>query len=197
MDQALQEWARAHDYFPDQLVFVRDRLTPLVGVGWYYLDAQEIPRVISEHRSKGNTLPVYSLARPDLGVRFVLRNNFYNWKLSVISERQIESEALRHLFETEPPREPEYTGDALRPVYFEGFPPDLIFGYYAADNRRFSAQLALDFEVWAVIFEVMRVLGAMPVRRAMTRAEHRVELDRDRKRWNEEQARRLLNGEAV
>lgn len=189
--QHIQEWAKERIFWPDQLVFVRDALTPLVGTGMYYSDAQQIPRVIGEHRSKSTTLPVYSLARPDLGVRFVMRNSFYDWKLSVISERPIESDALRYLSETEPPREPGYDGRIHR-CYFEGFPPGLIFGYYSEDHSRFSLCLASDYALWTAVFEVMRALGALPVKRTWTEAEHRAYLDADNKRWREEQAKRKV-----
>jgi hypothetical protein len=124
--------------------------------------------VIATHRSKSIDLPVVMLERPDIGVQFVLRNNFYNWKLSVVSERPIIDDKLMYLFYTEPPREPEYTGP------FEGFPPDLIFGYYGqSDGRRWSAELNYTEEVWSVLFLCTAALGGCQARRMHTEVEHR------------------------
>ena len=196
MDMPLQEWAAQNACFVEQVMFVRDVLTRLVGTGLDFHDCIKIPRVISTHVSHGRTLPVYSLSRPDIGVRFVLRDNNYNWKLSVVSERPVETPALAYLFETEPPREPDYTGDDLSAVYFEGFPPDLIFGYYSADRCRWSAQIHGDHALWAVVFEVMRSLGWMRVKRAVTRVEHEVQLAAETARFKAEQAKRRTSAVA-
>ena len=148
MNQDLQEWMNAQMVGDDmlwkgawgrQLSFARDSLASLVGVGLKYEERKKIATVISEHRSKSIMLPVYCLTREDLGLKLILRDNFYNWKLSVISEVPIEAD-FAGLFQTSPPVEPEYTGDPLHPVYFEGFPNDLIFSYYdKSDKKKWSA----------------------------------------------------------
>lgn len=136
--------------------------------------------VIATHRSKSIDLPVISFERGDLGVRFVVRDNFYNFKLSVVSERPIKCDAFQFLFKTMPPREPDYTGDALSSCYFEGFPSDLIFGYYSADSRRWSAEIHGQNALWTVLFLCMMTLGAMTPLIYHTRDEHLAQLAADR-----------------
>ena len=113
--------------------------------------------VISDHTSKSIKLPVYLCDA--IEIKFVLRNNFYNWKLSVISPEPLNIN-FDGLFMTDPPIDKEYTGDPLHPVYFEGFPEDLIFGYYqGSDKKRWSAEIQNNYLLWTTIFLVMRGAG--------------------------------------
>ncbi len=170
-----------------QVRFVRDEIASLVwsGVSYYDLPSAPPPRtdcretawVIGEHRSKSVRLPVYALERPDLGIRFILRNNYYDWKLSVLSETPIHSDLFAYLFKTTPPVERDYTGDELAACYFEGFPEDLVFGYQTLNARRWSASLGNDHTLWTTIFICMRVVGAIKPQKWWTREEHRAHLD--------------------
>jgi len=161
-----------------QLEFLRDDLQHLAGAGLSYQKRKEaeVARVISTHRSKSIDLPVVEFARPDLGIRFIVRNNFHNWKLTVLSEKPIEAD-FGPVFCTKPPPEPEYTGDHLRPVYFEGFPEDLVRGYWSQNKREWSAEIHSDHSMWMVVHMCMRALGALPDCRYTTREEHRKQLD--------------------
>lgn len=99
------------------------------------------PTVISTHRSKSITLPVVSFERPDIGLLVVIRGNFYDYKLSVRSERPIADAGFADLFATAP--DGSY-GASLSSCYFEGFPEDLVFGHYSKNPRRWSASLGDD-----------------------------------------------------
>lgn len=172
-----------------QFTFVRDILVYLVGVGLHHEEKQLIPSVISTHRSKSITLPVYKLERKDLGLVLILRDNFYNWKLSVISEKAVEAD-FSGLFQTSPPVDPEYTGDSLHEVYFEGFPKELIFGYYdSGDKKKWSAEIHGDHTLYTVVFLIMRTLGAVKPLQSHTQESHRKKLDEDSEwsRTNENQ----------
>ena len=165
-------------------MYVRDVLAGKVGCGLTYKQykAMDVAQVISTHRSKSAVLPVYLLQRPDLGLRLILRNNFYNWKISVISEKPIVEPAFEGLFHTIPPIEPDYTGDPLHPVYFEGFPEDLIFGYYStSDQKKWSAEINGGNEaIWMVIHLIMRGLGAVKSLTWHTRESHAKQLKEER-----------------
>jgi len=138
--------------------------------------------VIATHRSKSIDLPVVRFERPDLGVAFVLRDNFYNWKLSVLTERPIVDDGFQYLFNTTPPPEPDYTGDPLRDCYFEGFPSRLVFGYYGdGHNTRWSAEIHGDDAVWTTLFLCMKHVGGLARHAFHTRATHRAKLDAERK----------------
>lgn len=184
----LQAWISEHvaadeklwkSAWGQQAEFLRDELQHLVGAGLSYpkYKEAEIARVISTHRSKSIDLPVVEFARLDLGIRFIVRNNFYNWKLTVLSEKPIEAD-FGALFYTEPPPEPDYTGDKLHAVYFEGFPGDLVRGYYSQNKSEWSAEIHGDYAMWMVIHLCMRAIGALRTAKYHTKESHRAELDR-------------------
>jgi len=182
-DEMLWKGAWGH-----QMAFARDIITHLVGAGLDYWEHENIPNVIALHRSKSILLPVYEFSRPDIGLRLIARENFYNWKLSVISEKPIEAN-FNGLFHTTPPVDPKYTGNHLAPCYFEGFPEDLIFGYYEPSNKRkWSAEIWGDYPFYATIFLIMRSLGCIKPLEWSTEATHRIELDAasDRRKKYEE-----------
>lgn len=174
-----------------QVHFIRDDIARLflAGISYYDIprcppprdDCRETAIVISEHTSKSVRLPVYSFERKDIGLRLTLRYNYYNWKLSVESQLPINAD-FSGLFFTNPPVEPEYTGNQLSPVYFEGFPQDRIFGYYENDHCKFSAEIISNEQLWTVIFLIMRDLGQIKPYIWHTKESHRKALDEDSER---------------
>jgi hypothetical protein len=157
-------WKGAFGY---QMMFLRDTLLPLIGRGLPYQKLGDVAQVISTHRSKSIVLPVVSYERPDIGLRLVVRQNFYNWKLSVISERSTKDNLTESLFPrlfyTTPPVDESYTGDPLANCYFEGFPDDLIFGYFAQSPHggRWSAEIWGDEAMWSTVFAIMSAVGVV------------------------------------
>lgn len=195
----LQEWAHKHvpsddmlwkGGFGRQVLFLRDYVTHLVGSGLYWEDRGEIVDVISTHRSKSILLPVCEYTRKDLGLRIVLRNNFYDWKLSVVSERPVIAD-FAGLFHTTPPVAPDYTGDDLRACYFEGFPESLVFGYYEPSNkRRWSACLGDgEYGLMTTLFLIMKSLGAIAPLVWHTQESRRAELEAESRRREERKKR--------
>jgi hypothetical protein len=167
--------------FGRQIEFLRDSLTPLVerGMNHYEKRNEQISRVISSHTSKSITLPVTQITRRDFGISFVMRNNFSDWKLTVLSEKPIEAD-FGPLFITCPPPEPEYTGDVLEYMYFEGFPSDLIRGYFSQNKRQWSASIQSDFALWTVIFLCMQSIGALRNKEYHTRESHQKEMEAEK-----------------
>ncbi len=166
MDVTLSMWMKEQvvdgdmdwkEPFAQQIVFVRDHLTPLVGTGLPFEQIGAVANVVSTHESKSIKLPVYDLRRADMGLRLVLRGNFHDWSLSVLSETPITAD-FSGLFHTRP----YVTGhQELSKHYFEGFPEKLIFGYYEpGDKRRWSAKLREEYQVYTTAFLIMRALGA-------------------------------------
>jgi hypothetical protein len=173
----LQEWISAQTVedkmlwkgaFGHQMMFLRDTLTPLIGAGLDYpIIRDQVAFVISTHRSKSITLPVVSYERPDIGLQLVVRENFYNFKLSVLSDiratrTNLTGVIIPRLCLTSPPPDPDYTGDCLAPCYFEGFPPELIFGYFDQDPTgcRWSAEIWGYEQMYTAVFAIMTALEA-------------------------------------
>ncbi len=138
----LQEWANENkpaddliykNGYWDQIMFVRDVVTPLLLWGGNYDEYKALEqntRVISTHRSKSVILPVFLIEMPD-GTRFTLRYNFYNWKVSVDSPKDVEADFLG-LFDQ---------NAQVHPVYCEGFDPKWVYGAYATNKRQFTIEL--------------------------------------------------------
>ncbi len=196
----------AKDASSSQVHFVRDRLAPMIRPKVLYEEWEDIKIigkdgemrdvkrnawVVGEHTSKSVRLPVYAFERQDLGLRLMMRDNHYNWKLSVQSEQPINCGILfTRLFITEPPSEPEYTGDHLRSVYFEGFPPEWCFGYYGQNRQQWSAEIHSDNTLWTTIFLIMSELGDLRYLKYNTKVEHRAQLERQTEARKEQDKRR-------
>ncbi len=202
----LQNWIRVQTISDEmlwkgawgrQVEFVRDRITGLFCAGLHYDECEDITTVISTHRSKSVVLPVYKLHRADIGLTLILRDNFYNWKMSVISEKPLEVN-LDGLCHTTPPIEPDYTGDYLARCYFEGFPPEYIFGYYSkSDKKTFSAEIGSDNALWTAVFLIMRSIGVVKAFEWNTRKSHRAQLDAEAARRKAQDAKRKLNETSI
>lgn len=189
----------AKDAASNQIMFVRDTIAPMVRKKGFYCDIPEVKvvsptrfkdhkdfthtvkqtaLVVGEHHSKSVRLPVYAFGRRDLGLTLVLRGNFHNWKLSVQSYlKPIANEAFPMLFITEPSLEPEYTGNHLSPVYFEGFPREWCFGYYSENKHQWSAEIWNRDALWTTIFLIMNELEDLEPHKYWTKEAHRAHLD--------------------
>lgn len=166
--------------FGDQMSTLRDVLGGVLSAGLTYeqLKKEAIAHVISTHRSKSIILPVVEYHRPDLDLRCIVRNNFYSWKLTVLSGKAIDLD-FDGLFHTTPPIEPDYTGDPLASVYFEGFPRKLVRGYYCANHSEWSAEIWSEHDLYTTLFMIMRSFGTIKALRWNTREAHRRELGLD------------------
>lgn len=200
----LQAWANAQTIGDDmlwkgswgnQIQFFRDNIAQLFCCGIDYEDQASHCTVISTHRSKSIILPVYKLHREDYGLTMVFRNNFYNWKMSVISERPIITN-FDGLFHTTPPIEPDYTGNELADCYFEGFPHEYIFGYYSeleSYRKKFSAEIWGNQPLWTAVFLMLRDLGIVKAAEWHTKESHRKELDEQTARRKAREAKEKTN----
>lgn len=195
----LHQWCKEHEIKDEmlwkkaakrQVYFVEDDLNPLMQNKLKGKDRTKV-QVISEHCSKSIILPVYVLERGDL--KIILRENFYNWKMSVICGRTIDAN-FDGLFHTTPPIEPDYTGNELASVYFEGFPEDLCFDYYeATDKKVWSAEIRNDQMLWTTIYLILKALDYVVPTKWHTKESHRKELDEDRADWDVKRAKEKEN----
>ena len=141
----------------NQFIFFRDRL-PGAAVRKELWRDQEVrekvaPRVISTHTSKSIKLPVIEIVNPE-DVVFTIRDNFYDYKVSVSSPYPIEVD-FADLFDP---------GVAHAACYFEGFPGgwngkqegSRIYGAYQDDNCQFSVSLVSEHEVYMFLWLITR-----------------------------------------
>ncbi len=162
----LRQWCKAAELpgenmiwrpsYEDQLAFVCRELPRAWGGA--LCDNDQL-RVVGTHVSKSLRVPVYGLRLPEHGVRAVLRSNFYDWKVSVLSDRPLD-EGFGRLFDPCKVHTPEYC---------EGIPPDLVFGSYVNDATTFTVAMPDRLEVFAFFVAVDRTCATHD---AAPRADH-------------------------
>lgn len=113
-----------------QIVFVRDDLS-----GMFHKKLKEIS-VISTHRSKSITLPVFMISLND-GTVMIMRCNFHNWMVTVISDRPVFLNTA--CFKSD---------EKIDPIYCEGFDPSWVLGPYADSKRRFTFKVYNDDQLF-------------------------------------------------
>lgn len=118
-----------------QIMFFRDYIHAMLVNQWEKRKEEPV-LAVSEHFSKSCALPVYFLNAKERGIKLRTRGNFYNWQVSVESERPVPDVFFR-LFKRDesPPKSP--------PIYYcEGFKEEWLFGTYENDPARFTATLS-------------------------------------------------------
>jgi hypothetical protein len=146
----LLDWCRARPEIPEsmsyrnahwaQACFVRDFLPCAWGIDEDERQAHtrgDATRVIGVHCSKSIYLPVYGIDIPRLGVRAVLRNNFYDWNVSIDSLHPCPSPGRL------------FSEDNIDYCFFQGFPPEWCFKSYQENPKRFSFYVNGNYSLYA------------------------------------------------
>ena len=155
MKKKLQEWFMDNipedkmlwkNAMADQVIFIRDKIYRAFPIKTKedYSKFKEALSVISTHTSKSVVLPVYNIYWG--GITFILRENFYDWKVSVISSKPIDIDFKPfRLFDPE---------KQISPVYCEGFMDEWVFGPYTNNNKKFTIEIQDDFDLFC-FFKIM------------------------------------------
>lgn len=98
-----------------------------------------MPNVIGTHRSKSVLLPVMEMDLSKIGLKIILRYNFYDWCISVESENDIDCDFMGLITDQK--------------GYFEGFPLDRIYDIYSETNKKkFSVVLNNKYQVYTFVY---------------------------------------------
>ena len=98
-----------------------------------------VPSVVGTHRSKSVLLPVMEIDLSRIGIKIILRCNFYDWCISIESQKDIDCDFMGLITD--------------RKGYFEGFPKDRIYEKYSETNKKkFSLCLKDTYDVYTFIF---------------------------------------------
>lgn len=152
----LQTWAKANvpektmiffsSYWP-QIIFVRDELPKLLANTYEdYKRVSDNINVVSTHTSKSILLPVMEITLPS-GVKFLLRNNFHNWIISVESPKPLVID-FKNLI----------SPDNVPPIYCQGFTDDRVHPAYSLNHSRFTVELHDRFEVYTFFWLIGNAL---------------------------------------
>ncbi len=135
-------------FIGDQVCFVRDTIGTLLMPSykeWH----NNLPMVISTHRSKSVKLPVFQIYLKKFNTEFILRCNFYDWKISVNSDVPLDIDFM-DLFDT--------TQEIL-PIYCEGFPKENVYGCYKENHSKFTIEISSLYDLYTFFFLVKNYLG--------------------------------------
>lgn len=98
-----------------------------------------VPSVIGTHRSKSVKLPVMEMDLSKMGLKVIFRYNFYDWCISVESEKDVDCDFMGLITDQK--------------GYFEGFPQDRIYDTYSENNKKkFSICLNNKYEVYTFMY---------------------------------------------
>ena len=132
----------------EQVCFVRDVLCEML-MPTYEDFNNNPPMVISTHYSKSVKLPVFQINLEKYGIELVLRYNFYNWKISVKSDKPLDFDFMGIFNPTE-----QWSG-----VYCEGFPKDKIYGSYEQNHSKFTIEISSRYDLYTFVFLLKNYLG--------------------------------------
>lgn len=138
-----------------QIVFIRDTIQHLFfykeypqfrPIDVFHDDCKKakdefIPMVISTHRSKSIELPVVEINLKSVGVKIVLRDNFYDWNVSIESENDIECDFMD-----------TFKDEKYHMCYCQGFPKDRIYGMYKDDHKKFTCYIDNDYTLFTFMW---------------------------------------------
>lgn len=131
-----------------QICFVRDDLCGLLFRDSLEEQENNPPMVISTHMSKSVLLPVYQINVPKYGIEIILRDNFYNWKISIASKQPIECDFMGLFDEKE----------TISPIYCEGFPKEKVYESYSENHSKFTFEICNDYELYTLMFLLSKYL---------------------------------------
>lgn len=131
-----------------QIRFVRDKLAEVLSSSYEEWENNP-PMVISTHHSKSVKLPVYQINLEKYGIEIILRCNFYDWKISIKSDKPLEFDYMG-LFD--PTKEVSY-------LICEGFPRDKVYGSYEQNHSKFTIEIDSKYDVYTFFFLLKNYLG--------------------------------------
>ncbi|NFT08793.1 hypothetical protein FDF26_17425 [Clostridium botulinum] len=128
----------------NQAVFVRDEINKMFYSKYEDYKANPV-KVISTHRSKSIILPVYYIFLEEYNTKIIMRNNFYDWKISIDSKYSITG--IDEFFKEKEP---------VNPIYCEGFEESQVYGMYKENNKHFTIELSSNYYEVYIFFYMLK-----------------------------------------
>lgn len=150
----LQAWANDNapsdemlwkEAYWDQIIFVRDQIAWLLARN--YEEFQDLVAVSGTHRSKSIECPVYFLDLKQDGVRIWMRYNYYDWNISIESERPITCDFLDTFHDG------DYTYCFCQGMEDKKFQP------YKDNNKKFTVCIGDKYNVYTFLKCLKKFLG--------------------------------------
>ena len=100
-----------------------------------------VPMVVATHCSKSVILPVMELELKSVGVKILLRDNFYGWNVTVESEKDIECDFMDIV-----------TDNHHEYCYCEGFPIGRQHGKYKDNHKAFTVYVQNNYKLFTFMW---------------------------------------------
>lgn len=129
---------------------------------------RDLVRVVGEHSSKSVALPVYCIRRPDLDLTVVMRDNFHDWNVTVLSGTPVGDWVGTYGVTTLSPedRARYVKGGYWDYLFFQGFPDEYCLGPWDHDPRAFSIALGGgEHELYAFCRQLTMPIRDLPRKR--------------------------------
>lgn len=159
MQVALQKWANENEPsddmlykkgYWDQIRFVRDHLPSVFANTYDEFEAiRETIQVVSTHVSKSIRLPVFHVTLEKFGLELILRQNIYEWKVSVVSKKEIQCD-FGDLVNP--------MGD-IDPIYCEGFEQDWVYPSYETNQQTFTVEIGSEYKLYTFLWLIKNKLS--------------------------------------
>ena len=125
----------------NQITFIRDTIMYMLCKDYEdYINNPVL--VINTHTSKSIVLPVYQLNLFDKKMKIIIRNNFYNWKISVDSDVEINVDFMG-LFKSD---------EQIHSVYCEGFKKEQVYDSYSNNKKKFTFEIGDTYLLYTFMF---------------------------------------------
>jgi hypothetical protein len=134
----------------NQYHFILDRLRYLVQTGSKDLYDHPV-EVVGTHVSKSIKFPVYQIKNEEYGLEMILRNNYYDWLVSINSEKPLDFD-YAPIFDLFDPARSDFG--------YQGFPSDKCFGSYNDNHSQFTVELDSNYSLDIFTFIMMNYIKA-------------------------------------
>jgi len=125
--------------FWEQIIFVRDTIMDLLSDSYEEFKSNPV-LVISTHRSKSIVLPVYQINYK--GIKMIIRNNFYDWKVTVDSKVQLNFDMMS-LFNIK---------KRINSTLCEGFKYNQVFDSYENNKNKFTFEIEDQYKLYTFMY---------------------------------------------
>ena len=123
----------------EQIMFIRDTIMDLLSDSYEEFKSNPV-LVISTHRSKSIVLPVYQINYK--GIKMIIRNNFYDWKVTVDSKVQLNFDMMS-LFNIK---------KRINSTLCEGFKYNQVFDSYENNKNKFTFEIEDQYKLYTFMY---------------------------------------------
>lgn len=132
----------------NQITFIRDDIMYMMCKDYdEYRDNPVL--VVNTHTSKSIVLPVYQINLLNGKIKMIIRNNFYDWKISVDSDIELNMDFM-DLFKTD---------EEIHSVYCEGFKKEQVYGSYNSNKKQFTIEIGDKYKLYTFMFLLKNYLN--------------------------------------